>query len=246
MTGRILFAALATTVLQSAPCFAFSINDCILEGMKGISSDAAARAVTKACEEKREDARQKSIAALTKEYGEPIDPSLVAKAKNYSAESSGKASIQITNHALSPERTIRYVNLSVSPTDANGHCNPWDKKTYAYKLMLPPSSSTQLTFPMPGFGGSSVCTEIITARAALKTWKDISIAGAANPMEKDPFDDPSLLRNYGVAASAPVPGPLPPLSSAGSTNGKNASPGVDLTPIANGDFSELVEKKSKR
>lgn len=175
-----------------APCHAngFSLNDCILNGVKGVSSDVAARLVRKACEDKQEEHRQQRGNALKQEYGELIDTASVVKAKFFNTESAGFASIEITNSARSPERTLTYVKLSVMPAAGdNQPCDPQREARYSYKLTLKPGTSINLVFPSDA---KAICTSIEAARGRPTAWKDFSLSGSVKPLDKDPFADPAL------------------------------------------------------
>lgn len=220
MNPRILFVALAVAIIQDC-AFAFSMNDCILEGMKGVSSDIAARMVKQACEEKANEARQKNVAALVKEFGDPIAPESVSLAANYSRESGRHVSIQATNNVKNGDQTIRYIKLSVAPVE-DGFCATWKRTVFAYKLTLTPGSSIKLQASAPNT--EDVCFEILAVRGTSAGWSDFSIAGTIEPMGKDPFADAFPERRAPAPAPAAAPAPLPaPIPTGLSSNPSSGS-----------------------
>jgi hypothetical protein len=182
-----LSAAVITLALSStAGAAAFSYNDCILDGLKGVASDAAARMVREACmsKSKEDTARQRAkdqeaatrqSNALKDEYGANISTDLMILDKSYKHESNGSSSVGISNKAVADHTTITYVMLLVD----TGGC--WGSgQAYSYKLVLSPGTSTRLRFPHPGTE-EKLCLSIIEAKGRPSSWRDIILSGSENP-----------------------------------------------------------------
>lgn len=167
-----------------------SYEDCLLQGLKGVSSDAAARLVKMACEGKERDSQKRAIESLTKEFGELIDIDSIKMEEHFNIESKGFSSIQITNSLQNPKEIITYVSLRVYPAEGlNKSCDHSKGINHSYKLSLKSGSSILLVFPSTS---PSICPQIESARARESHWKDFSLSGTVKPMAKDPFSDKSL------------------------------------------------------
>jgi hypothetical protein len=196
-----LIGAIAATAV--APSYAdYSLSDCILNGLKGVSSDVAARFVRKACEDKQEDHRHQLLNGLKQEYGDKIDTASVVESKAYWVETANSKSIEITNVGKFPERTITYIDLSVLPA-----CEYSQKVLYSYKLTLTPTSSIKLVFPS---NSETICTSIKTVRGKPTTWKDFSLSGSVMPLDKNPFADVETAVSEPIALPAPLAAPAAP------------------------------------
>lgn len=188
----ILIGTIVTSI--SAPCYAndFSLSDCIINGLKGVSSDVAARLVRVACKEKQEEHRKEMMRALEQEYGDELDTTSIVMADHFATETTDSASIEITNPTKLPENTLTYVKLSVMPAAGeNKPCDQSRKTMYSYKLTLKPGDSIKLVFPIDA---EAICTSIDAARGRPSAWQDFSLLGSVKPLDKDPFDDPALAR----------------------------------------------------
>lgn len=176
--------ALSGSALYAAP--PFDLNDCIIAGMRGVSSDAAARQIRYACDQKAKMDKQLREEEQVKVFGEDVEVELAELAKHYEVESAGLNSIVVKNK--SAEQTLTYLRLSVTPVKVGAPelCDFDKTRTYAYKVVIKPGASLKLIYPLNGNGVS--CTRIGKAVARLATWKDTSFSFSTKPVDKDPYE----------------------------------------------------------
>lgn len=169
---------------QSNAADSFNVNDCIINGMKGVSSDTAARQVRYACDQKKYEFKAQRLEALSKEFGEPVEIETLEADKNFDLEGPGRYSTSLTNK--SPERVVTFVRLEVTPAPggAGTVCDTEKRRVYTYQIALKPRASIKLVYP------SSVpyhCIRPVLALGRAPSWKDVSFSSSASPSEKDPF-----------------------------------------------------------
>lgn len=183
---RYILIAVATGLISTPyQAWAFSLNDCLLTGLKGVSSDTAARLVQKACEDKQREHHKNTISALKKKFGEEVDTKEISTSNRFKVESNDILSIEITNTLSFPERTLTYVTLLVATAAAKGQpCDTSKAKKHSYDLTLKRGSSVRLAFPS---NAKWICTAIATARARPTIWNDFSISNPIEPLDHDPF-----------------------------------------------------------
>lgn len=163
---------------------AFNLNDCIINGMKGISSDAAARQIRYACDQKHKEYKSERTEKLLKDFGEVVDVDILEASKFYSPEGPGFYSIEYTNR--SGEKTITFLRMEVTPAPAGPgtDCDTNKRRVYAYKLLVKPRASIKLMYPSTT---SSNCLTPTIVLARPPSWKDVSLSSVVKPLEKDPF-----------------------------------------------------------
>ncbi|RYE00691.1 MAG: hypothetical protein EOP50_03315 [Sphingobacteriales bacterium] len=168
----------------SASSFAFNVNDCVLAGMKGVASDAAARQIRFACDRKWEEHKKQRLQQLTKEFGESLDVETLEVANNYEEISPGRYTISITNRSTSD--TVTFVRLEVSPAPAgpNTPCVREGGQWVPYKLSLKPKASVKLLYSarVP-----SNCLTLIHARGRAPSWSDVALTSVVKAQDIDPF-----------------------------------------------------------
>lgn len=194
MSIRLISFAL---LLIAAPVFSaeFSYDDCILAGMKGVSTPYAATMVRTACENKRYEALDRQYGAKLNSH--PVEISEVA------GMADGIATVYASNR--SRNTTVTYLRLSVLLGYDQlllGHDSP----DFAYKLLLKPGNKMALTFPLQGQTKPRVFVQQVRGRES--KWNDFSIASSASPMSSDPVPVP-LPVFYAPKAEAPVVAPSP-------------------------------------
>lgn len=152
-----------------------SYDDCVLNGMKGVSNDIAARAVLKACESKRAQAAE---VALTARYGPLLDPPKYFVTILGVPPSAKWMPIELTNKSGS---TFTFVSLEVrSPAYSQPACDRYARilqnlpapaepcqRTFDYELHLPPGKSVVLHYPAPS--GQSFVLAAVRGRDASLT-----------------------------------------------------------------------------
>lgn len=162
----------------------FDLNDCIINGMKGISSDTAASQVRFACNQKNKAYKDARIENLMKEFGEEMEVALLEEDKYYAVEEPGFYSIKYTNK--SNGKAVTFVRLEVvpAPGGAGTACDFDKRRVHAYRVMLKPGASTKLIYPS-SFSANCISPLVVLGR--VPTWKDVSFSSSARPASKDPF-----------------------------------------------------------
>jgi hypothetical protein len=111
---------LSSLILCAITAHASDYDDCILKGMKGVSSDAAARLVAKACRNKVDEAKRAAKEAqrerLTKVYGSELKGSEYELVKN-TVEGHGAGYLSQTLRNTSSSNTLTAAKLTIKDGD---------------------------------------------------------------------------------------------------------------------------------
>lgn len=183
----------------------FNYDDCVLQGLKGVSSDAAARMVKEACNNKRLESYRQADKKINDEYGEEDSSSVLEETtKFYSTESGGNISKEYRNASKDSNKMVSYVKISVRGVDKSGYCDFATSKSYAYKTSIKQNSTVSLIFPK---ATESLCIDVISVRTKPYKWSDFSISSSVKPLENDPFATKSV--GFFPAAPAPAPAAAP-------------------------------------
>lgn len=180
---------LSLMVALAPDCRAFSYNDCIINGMRGVSSDAAANAVRVACLAKKKEYEGKPYANFVREYGEVLEKRLYEINSGPLGSSSKKSDWKSKNFRnISSSTTIRYIELVVW-VPSGGYC--WystDAKRYIYTGRIKPMSSMRLAFPPPTEAEGGICVDVRDVRGVpSSTWEIGSLSDEVLPVDKDPY-----------------------------------------------------------
>ncbi|MGT2430653.1 hypothetical protein ACU4HD_21900 [Cupriavidus basilensis] len=176
---------LLVAMVCAGPAQAFDMNDCILQGMKGVSSDVAARQIRYACEQKLKAYKLQRSESLSKEFGSAIDKDDLELAKFYNVEGPELYSLQFTNK--NPSKTVRYIRLDVMPLWGQPKLCDWSKsRTYAYEVTVKPGAAVSLIYPSP-VTSNCLIPSLVLARPV--SWKDVSLPFSIKPADKDPLAD---------------------------------------------------------
>lgn len=185
MKWRTWFAVVGISVMCAQSANAFDLNDCIINGMKGVSSDVAARQVRYACDQKLRAYKAEELSKLEKEFGEAVDVVLAEKAKFYEIAGLGKHSIQITSRDASRTLTLVRLEIMPAPGGPGTNCDPTRARVFAYKTLIKPGGSAKLVFPV---AADSNCISVESVHARATTWRDVSFSTTIDPLAVDPFD----------------------------------------------------------
>lgn len=182
-----LLAAIFGTFLMTSSASAFDLNDCIINGMKGVSSDVAARQVRYACDQKQRAYVAERQLKFEQEFGEALDTELLELATHFELAGAGKHSIQVTSKESS--KAVTLIRLEVAPTPAGPGkaCDPTKSRVFAYKVMLKPTQKVRLVYQS---AGDSNCISVVSANARPAKWSDVAFSSSADPMPKDPLEEP--------------------------------------------------------
>lgn len=172
--------------LSSSSVLAFDLNDCIINGMKGVSSDIAARQVRYACDQKHKTYKQGQLDRLSKEFGDVVEIDTLKAAKYSDLEGPGFQSMLYTNE--SGDKTVTFVRLAVTPAPLGPGtaCDASKRRVFAYKVTVKPLDTIKLIYPAPAL---AICLEPLVVIARTPSWKDVSFSSSAKPSDKDPFAD---------------------------------------------------------
>lgn len=174
-TMKIWCCALALGVHLGAA--ALDVDDCVLNGLKGVNSDAAARMVRQSCENKVANQRRQQI---SEKYGEKIDEKL-AYVKWDTDYNKGLVNVTLKNELL---QTVTYAELSISQPLAKGECPYSDSRKHLYAVKLKPGSSVVLIVPdgksLVSKNGQ-ICISSRAVRGRAPSVLDVSI-GAVSPL----------------------------------------------------------------
>ena len=180
MAYKLVFIFLAA--INSGSTWAFSLNDCIINGMKGVSSDIAARQIRWACQQKYDEFKRQRLQELARDFGEAVEADSVEQAKYWMPEDAGFHSMEFTNK--STEKAITYIRLTVAPALKDAPCDYLKQRVHSYKITVKPQTKVKLIYPSSA-PSECINPDVILARPA--SWKDISFSSSAKPLEKDPF-----------------------------------------------------------
>lgn len=150
MTNDLLNAmkktALALTAIVWAtvqiPSYAEDLDTCLINGLKGVSSDMAAKMVRQACENRVGAQRKQQLAA---KYGERVDVELDHMQTVYDrAISASKVTFAVKNNS---QQTVLYAELGMSAPTGKGDC-PWTHtRKWLYQVKIKPDATALLVVP---------------------------------------------------------------------------------------------------
>jgi hypothetical protein len=158
------------------------VDDCVLNGLKGVSSDAAARMVKQACESKVASARADR---LNGKYGEKVNFSLSVESWNRWASNGLRATLRNTSSL-----TATLVEVSFSKPDSQDNCTAPPTKKELYRVKIRPGSNgnfmvRDVTSVMDKTGG--ICIDAIMVRGRQPSSFDVSI-GSFEPYSANEID----------------------------------------------------------
>lgn len=162
----LLFLFMASTAHAQSD---FDINDCIINGMKGVASDAAAKMVKEACERKQQERPEWKADQYIKQLGSVASVDTLKIVELSTNAEVGFHSMFVKN--VDPERTITFLRIKVTPAPIAGKdCDYLHSKFETFRVTIPPSSSATLLYP--NRGGQESCVVLVTVFA-----RDIATTG---------------------------------------------------------------------
>jgi hypothetical protein len=182
-----LLAATLGLFLVTSSASAFDLNDCIINGMRGVSSDVAARQVRYACDQKQRAYVAERRLKFEQEFGEALGTELLDLASTFDLAGPGKQSIQVTSKEPSKAVTLIRLEVAPAPGGAGATCDFTKSRVFAYKVMLKPTQRVRLIYPSVA---DSNCISLISANARPIKWTDVAFSSTADPMPKDPLEEP--------------------------------------------------------
>ena len=224
----------------------FSYDDCVLQGLKGVSSDAAARMIRQSCENKRTDFYRQADKKINDEYGVDDSTSILDDySKSYSLESGGYASNEYKNISQDDTKLISYVKLSVQATDKNGYCDYSSTKYYSYKTSIKPGSNGSFFFKAPS--SKSICLKVASVRTKPYKWSEFSLSSSFKPLDKDPFENTGMFIPAAPApAAAPAPVPAPTQNYGTNGGGRASQESLDRILCGIPDAPNITKEQARK
>lgn len=137
----------------------FDINDCIINGLKGVASDAAAEMVKVACERKQQERPEWKTEQYRKQLGTVASVDILEIVELSTNAEIGFHSLFVKN--VDPERTITFLRIKATPAPIAGkECDYLQSKFETFRVTIPPGSSTKLLYP--NRGGQESCVVLVT------------------------------------------------------------------------------------
>lgn len=167
---------------------AFDYNDCIINGMKGVQSDQAARLVRDACRQKQQDQLAAKRQKFVDKFGALTSSGEAAVSDQFYVASAHQHDVTLTNQ--SKDKTLTLIRLMVSPSDSTGQwCEPSKAVEHWYELALLPGKTIRLRYPPPAT--TNYCFNGDNVHARPSTWTDNKsfFSGTAQPLGRDPRFD---------------------------------------------------------
>lgn len=209
----IIFAATAISFCPILQAVELNLQDCIIQGMKGVNSDLAARLVKSSCEEKKiEQEKTKEKDAKDKfesKNGFPIlEDNLIFVKWHQISSSKGLVSFKnTTNKSLN----ISYARFHIYGLDDKGYCAYENSYYTGYDTFIAPSEIGDFEFPLPEKNASRLCFYIDHLRAKSFDVMDKILSklnfGAYKPLESDSLENERRLQS--APAATPI-GSKPP------------------------------------
>ena len=179
---RSIFLALSFSLITATSNAAFDVNDCVINGMKGVTSDLAAREVRVACNQKNKEYRSQLIEDLSKEYGQDLGLNTLEQVKDEGTTMVGFQSATFVN--TNTTQTVTLIRIGIGES-AGPTCFGWGLHTLAYRVTMKPLSKLQLVYPN---SAPTSCIRLTTVLGRpLSHWKDISVFSTVKPMDRDPW-----------------------------------------------------------
>ena len=146
------------------------LEDCLLNSLKGVSSDTAARMVRQACESKVAEGR---VNRLIEKHGQRTTATLSIDDWNSWGGSAAQAVISNT-----ASLTALLIEVSLSKPDSQGKCTAPPARKELYRTKLKPGSTG--TFSIPDVSPlisktGSICIDAVMVRGRQPSPFDISI-----------------------------------------------------------------------
>ncbi len=174
-------------------------DDCVLTGLKGVSSDAGAKLVAQACKNKINEVRQNRRSSFGTDLAS--DEYAFNPVESFQRHDDGFVSQSFGNK--SSGKTITYVVLTIKDGDFYGFKRTgkifeevldqvtWQKDrthVYYYKVTIKPGKSLRLKFPLPKSG--TFYSEVTTVLGRESKWSDAAqqFKDEAKPEAKDPLE----------------------------------------------------------
>ena len=163
----------------------FSYADCLLAGLRGVGSDAAASMVKRACEQKQHEQKALAEDELRIRYGDELSYERLQQivVSGWQRVDPTTGHVRLTNNL---ELTLTYSRIRVGYAAEGGACK--DERAFAYESPISPGALAAVALPLPNYA-TGLCVRVVYGRARPLTWRDQLFAswGAARPLAADLF-----------------------------------------------------------
>ncbi len=161
-------------------------DGCVLQNMRGVTSDSAARSVREACESKQKQQVAATRAKFDQEYGGVGDESLVEAVEVETK--GGSTRIALRNFDQRSKKIVSYVRLILGESSSSSGCKG-SYEIFSFLTHIPPNTTTVVEIQakkLPKVG--EPCVEVVAVRVREPGWSDkfkAVTASRATPMPDD-------------------------------------------------------------
>lgn len=151
------------------------LDDCLLTGLKGVNSDAAARMIKQACENKvLAETKQKNM----EQYGDSLGVALEFVDYRVRGE---QVEVRLKNGS---GQTASLVEIGFGTPDAAGKCHTYDQ-FFLYRTRIRPDSASDFLAPVARLVAKdhSICVRAEAVRGRPSSWTDVNI-GSYEPLTR--------------------------------------------------------------
>lgn len=171
-TVTLIQALMLTSCSEKKVIEDFSLEDCVISGLKGVTSDAAAVMVKSACREKenlhKEKIKNAKEEVINDTYGEKVAVESVSY-DGWDKSESGGWFIKITNKLPKDAENIRYVRMRIG-AGATGYCTA--HKDFAFKVHVPPGESAYFLIDEFINDANALCVKFYDVRVKKQSFHD--------------------------------------------------------------------------
>jgi hypothetical protein len=174
-------------IFASLPAYAekdFDVNDCIIDGMKGVASDAAAKMIKEACERKQQERPEWRVEQYMKQLGKVVDANSLTITALSTDEEAGFHSLVVRNN--DPDRIVTFIRIKATPAPIAGkECDYLQTKFEVFRVAIRPGGSAKLLYP--NRGGQESCVVLVTVFARQPEKTDIPSLAPVKALSRDPL-----------------------------------------------------------
>ena len=163
----------------------FDINDCIIDGLKGVQSDIAAKMVKEACERKQQQRPDWKVEQYMKQLGSVIDTGSVELLDSFTNAAPGYHGLLVRN--TDATSTVTFIRLKITPAPVAGKgCDYLQSKFETFRLNIPPAMTATLHYPSRG--GQESCYVLVTVFAKETTPSEKPTTAPVRALSRDPLE----------------------------------------------------------
>lgn len=162
----------------------FDVNDCIIDGMKGVASDAAAKMIKEACERKQQERPEWKVEQYRKQLGKVADVDTLKITELSTDAEIGFNSMVVRND--DPDRLVTFIRIKATPAPIFGkECDYLQTKFETFRVAIRPGASARLLYP--NRGGQESCVMLVTVFAREPATTDMPSLVPVKALTRDPL-----------------------------------------------------------